>query len=64
MNKYTVYTLDKVTHEGKTIENPKEIGLLIKKQIDHLGDVSIYWEPMLKQLKGWRKWVRLFGDGY
>ncbi len=64
MNRYEIYISEKIQVDDKEITDPKEIGLIIKRQISHLGDISIYWKPTINQETGWRKWLRLFGSGY
>lgn len=49
MNKITIYT-EKIYFKDKEITDPNEISTIIKNQISHLGEFSIYYRC---KPKGW-----------
>jgi len=61
--KLTVY-IENVNYDHKEVNDPKEIALLVKNHISHLGKVSIYYKVPTHMLTWWQRLLRYCGSGY
>lgn len=64
MNKFTVYTTDRIFYGDEYIQDEQRIARIIKKHLSHLGDITIYYEIRNENLSWWKRLLRSLGSGY